>query len=387
MSGEPRDTGNDVSTGPRAPAADALAALVGQSEAIAGVRRLIGGASNSDVTVLIGGESGTGKELVANAVHYSSPRASGPFIKLNCAALPESMIESELFGHEKGSFTGAAAQHEGRFERADKGTIFLDEVGDFSHGAQTKLLRVLQQREFERVGGNETIKVDVRVIAASNRDLKELVAQGEFRGDLFYRLNVFPIQVPPLRERGTDICLLADHFVNKYTTKYHKTIARISSAAMALLVDYQWPGNVRELENWIERAVVLGTDDVIDVCHLPPDIQTCAADPDFGLRAAIDVVGDVVYAALLAGQRPGTGMAKGDEEEGPVAQVAVRGMALGLERYLTEWRTQDPMTLEEARVLFGFAPRPSGHQSLVMRALHEALREVVNEARPTKPSI
>jgi len=251
--------------------------IIGTSHTMQRVYNLIGQVSKSDATVLIRGESGTGKELVANAVHYTSPRAAKPFIKVNCAALPETLVESELFGHERGAFTGALTVRRGRFELASGGTIFLDEVGDFSAATQVKLLRVLQEREFERLGGAGTLKADVRIIAATNRNLEKLMEQGQFRQDLYYRLNVFPIRIPPLRERKTDILLLADHFVGKYSRANNKAVRRISTPAIDMLMSYHWPGNVRELENCIERAVLLSDDDVIHAHHLPPTLQTAEA--------------------------------------------------------------------------------------------------------------
>jgi Nif-specific regulatory protein len=251
--------------------------IIGNSKAMQGVYDLIAQVSRSNTSVLIRGESGTGKELVANAVHYSSLRAAKPFVKVNCAALPETVIESELFGHEKGAFTGAIGQRKGRFELAHGGSLFLDEIGDLSSATQIKLLRVLQEKEFERVGGTSTIRVDVRVIAATNRNLEVLVEEGVFRQDLYYRLNVFPIHLPPLRERRTDVLLLADHFVEKYSKANHKDIRRISTPAIDMLMSYHWPGNVRELENCIERAVILSNDDVIHGHHLPPTLQTAEA--------------------------------------------------------------------------------------------------------------
>ncbi|MCA1905967.1 MAG: nif-specific transcriptional activator NifA [Desulfarculus sp.] len=248
--------------------------IIGKSKAMQIVYDLIAQVSPSNTTVLIRGESGTGKELVAHAIHFNSFRSSKPFIKVNCAALPESVIESELFGHEKGAFTGAVNMRKGRFELADGGTLFLDEVGDLSPATQVKLLRVIQEREFERVGGTSTIKTDVRVIAATNRGLEELIDKAQFRQDLYYRLNVFPIHVPPLRERGTDILLLANYFAEKYSKENHKAIRRISTPAIDMLMSYHWPGNVRELENCIERAVLLSTDEVIHGHHLPPTLQT-----------------------------------------------------------------------------------------------------------------
>jgi len=247
--------------------------IIGNASTMGEVYRLIAQVSKSDTTVLIRGESGTGKELVAHAIHYNSLRASKPFIKVSCAALPETIIESELFGHEKGAFTGAVAHRKGRFELAAGGTIFLDEIGDLSAATQIKLLRVLQEKEFERVGGIETIEADVRVIAATHRDLEELVAREVFRQDLYYRLDVFPIHVPPLRERRADILLLADHFCEKYGRANHKEILRISTPAIDMLTAYHWPGNVRELENCIERAVLLSADGVIHGHHLPPTLQ------------------------------------------------------------------------------------------------------------------
>ncbi|MBF0243787.1 MAG: sigma 54-interacting transcriptional regulator [Planctomycetes bacterium] len=230
--------------------------------------------ADSTATVLIRGESGTGKELVAKAIHSYSNRHEEPFICVNCAALPESLIESELFGHEKGSFTGAVHMHQGRFELADKGTIFLDEIGDISPSVQVRLLRVLQEKCFERVGGTKTISVDVRVLAATNQNLEEAIRHGRFREDLYYRLNVFPIHLPALRERRSDIMMLADHFVQKYNKVYGKSIKRISTAAINMMSAYHWPGNVRELENGIERAVLSSSDGVIHGYTLPPSLQT-----------------------------------------------------------------------------------------------------------------
>lgn len=251
--------------------------IIGNSNAMQQVYDLIAQVAKSDTTVLIRGESGVGKELVAHAIHYNSIRASKPFVKVNCAALPESVIESELFGHEKGAFTGAIYQRKGRFELADGGTIFLDEIGDLSATTQIRLLRVLQEREFERVGGSETLRVNVRVITATNRDLENLMEEERFRQDLYYRLNVFPVHIPPLRERRSDILDLANFFVEKYGKANGKTIRRISTPAIDMLSCYHWPGNVRELENCIERAVLLSTDDVIHGHLLPPTLQTAEA--------------------------------------------------------------------------------------------------------------
>jgi Nif-specific regulatory protein len=256
--------------------------IIGSSTAMKEVYALISQVAGSDTTVLIRGESGTGKELVAHAIHYASPRQKGPFIKVNCAALPESVIESELFGHEKGAFTGAHQSRKGRFELADGGTIFLDEIGDLSPATQVKILRVLQEREFERVGGVETVKTDVRIITATNRNLEELIAINRFREDLYYRLAVFPVHMPPLRKRKSDILQLSDHFAEKYGSKMGKKIRRISTPAIELLSIYHWPGNVRELENVIERAVLLSTDGVVHGHHLPPTLQSAeSSDTSF----------------------------------------------------------------------------------------------------------
>ncbi len=248
--------------------------IIGNSNKMREVFQMISQVSKSNATVMIRGESGTGKELAANSIHYNSLRAKNAFIKVNCAALPANLIESELFGHEKGAFTGAIKQKSGKFELAHKGTIFLDEIGAVDLGVQTSLLRVLQEKEYERVGGSKTLKTDVRVIAATNKNLEEAVEEGTFRGDLYYRLNVFPIYMPPMRERKTDILLLADHFLEKYAEENNKEIRRFSTPAIDMLMNYHWPGNVRELENCIERAVLLCEEGVIHSYHLPPTLQT-----------------------------------------------------------------------------------------------------------------
>lgn len=247
--------------------------IIGRSKVVQEVLRLIDQVADTNTTVLINGETGTGKELVARAIHENSRRRSSPLVQVNCAAMPDTLLESELFGHEKGAFTGAVTRRRGRFEEAHGGTIFLDEVGELSPIAQAKLLRVLQEREFQPLGSSRTVKVDVRVITATNKDLEKEVAQGTFRSDLFYRLNVFPIYLPALRERGPDILLLADYFVLKYAREFGKDVKRISTSAIDMLISYHWPGNVRELENCIERAVLLATGEAIDAWHLPPTLQ------------------------------------------------------------------------------------------------------------------
>ena len=247
--------------------------IVGNSRPMKDLYSLIGKVAGKNTPVLILGESGTGKELVAAALHYSSPRADKPFVRFNCAAIPESLAESEMFGHEKGAFTDAVAQRVGRFEEAQGGSLLMDEVGELSLAVQAKLLRVLQEHQFERVGGNKTISVDVRVVAATNRDLADQVKAGSFREDLYYRLNVFPLMLPPLRDRGSDILLLADYFVDKYSKINAVPVRRISTPAIDALMAYTWPGNVRELENVIERALILSDDGVIHAYHLPPTLQ------------------------------------------------------------------------------------------------------------------
>jgi Nif-specific regulatory protein len=231
----------------------------------------------TNTTVLIRGESGTGKELIAHAIHYNSPRANKPFVKVSCAALPDSLIESELFGYERGAIAGAEQRKKGRFEAAEGGTLFLDEIGDINLATQVKLLRVLQEREFERLGSTETIKVNVRLLAATNKDMERAIAAGTFREDLYYRLNVFSIFVPPLRERKADLLMLVDHFLEKFSREHRKSIKRISTPAIDMLMSYHWPGNVRELENTLERAVLMCDSQVIHGHHLPPSLQTAEA--------------------------------------------------------------------------------------------------------------
>ena len=267
--------------------------IIGNSNKMREVFRMIFQVSRSNATVLIRGESGTGKELVANAIHYNSLRAEKQFIKINCAAMPVNLIESELFGHEKGAFSGAIRQKQGKFELAHKGTIFLDEIGAVGGNVQVKLLRVLQEKEFERVGGLSTIKTDVRIIAATNKNLEEAIEKETFRGDLYYRLNVFPIYLPPLRERKTDILLLANYFLEKYKKEHGKDIQRFSSSTIDMLMRYHWPGNVRELENCIERAILLCDGKIIQSYHLPPTLQTWGESGAISEQSIEDHIGNV----------------------------------------------------------------------------------------------
>ncbi len=248
--------------------------LIGSCRTMQKIFSLIRQVAPSDATVLIRGSSGTGKELVANAIRMLSPRVDGPFVVLNCAALPENLVESELFGHERGAFTGAYNRRIGRAEAADGGTLFLDEIGDLALPVQVKLLRFIQSRTFSRVGGNAEIKTDVRLLAATSRNLEELMLTGKFREDLYYRLNIFPIVLPDLKNRRSDIVMLADHFLGKFNIKYKKGIRRLSTPAINMLMSYHWPGNVRELENCIERAVLTATDECIHGYNLPASLQT-----------------------------------------------------------------------------------------------------------------
>jgi Nif-specific regulatory protein len=251
--------------------------LIGTSGPMRQVYAQVTQVARTSTTVMIRGESGTGKELIAHAIHYNSPRKDKPFIKVNCAALPDTLIESELFGYEKGAFTDARTRKKGRFELADGGTLFLDEIGELNAATAVKLLRVLQEREFERLGGTETVKTDVRLIVATNKDLEQAIAAGTFREDLYYRINVFTLFVPPLRDRKSDVLLLADYFLDKYANQHGKDIRRISTPAIDMLTSYHWPGNVRELENTIERAVLVCDASVLHGHHLPPTLQTAEA--------------------------------------------------------------------------------------------------------------
>ncbi|MDR1870390.1 MAG: sigma 54-interacting transcriptional regulator [Deltaproteobacteria bacterium] len=303
--------------------------LVGSSKAIQEVYYLIQKVATRKTTVLLLGESGVGKEMAANALHYYGLKAQGPLVKFNCAALAENLVESELFGHEKGSFTGASF-HKGRFEMADGGTIFLDEIGELPLGAQAKLLRVLQERAFERVGGGSPIHVDIRVIAATNRDLHEMVKEGLFREDLYYRLNVFPIMIPPLREREDDIILLARHFLDHYNEETGKAITGFAPSTLRLLKAYPFPGNVRELENVIHRAVILAADKVIRPHDLPLSINT----PEFlevgaanGLESRLAKIEHQMLAEALRGKKGNISAAA--KELG----LTRRSMALRMKRF------------------------------------------------------
>ena len=290
--------------------------IVGSSPQMISIFKTIGRVARTQATVLVTGETGTGKELMAEALHNASDRRSGPLIKVNCAALPETLLESELFGHEKGSFTGALAQHKGRFEAAHKGTIFLDEVGEMTLATQKKLLRVLQEREFERVGGTTPVKVDVRVIAATNKTLRDEVLEGRFREDLFYRLNVIEVAMPPLRDRKEDIPALVSHFLDKHRYSGAAIPARISEEAMAQLMEYEWPGNVRELENIVQRAVVLSRGELITLDHIvfQSEMSRYVLDVDQKVRGGAsldDMLADVRRQAITTALR----MHDGNQEE------------------------------------------------------------------------
>lgn len=253
------------------------AKIIGSSDAIKDVLDLVSKVAGNDVTVLITGESGTGKEMVAETILQQSPRKVKPFLKMNCAAIPSELLESQMFGHERGAFTGAVSRQEGCFERADGGSLFLDEIGDMSMMTQTKLLRVLQEQEFERIGGNNTIKVDVRILAATNKNLLEEIKRGRFREDLYYRLNVVEIHIPPLRERMEDVAEIVEAFVAEFALKYNKPDLKVSRQALQTLLNYAWPGNVRELRNVIERAVVLSKSSAIESEDFPEKIRQPSA--------------------------------------------------------------------------------------------------------------
>lgn len=270
--------------------------IIGSSPALESVLEQVEQVAPTDATVLVQGETGTGKELIARAIHNLSSRCGRPFIKLNCAAIPFDLLESELFGHEKGAFTGAIAQKIGRFELADKGTLFLDEVGDIPLALQPKLLRVLQEQEFERLGSGRTHQVDVRLVAATHRNLVEMVKRNEFRSDLYYRLNVFPVPLPALRARREDIPALVEHYVQIYARRMNKQIQRISAETMAALVSYQWPGNIRELQNFIERSVILSSGDVL--CPPLASLNTVATSESFGAVTLEDAERDHIRKTL-----------------------------------------------------------------------------------------
>jgi len=311
--------------------------IIGNSNAMREVYKSIHQVAETDTTVLIRGESGTGKELVAHALHYSSPRAKGPFVRVNCAALSESLLDSELFGHEKGAFTGAIEARKGRIEEAEGGTLFLDEIGDFSATIQVKLLRVLQEKEFERVGSSQTRSSNARIITATNRDLEAAVEADEFRQDLYYRINVFPIFLPPLRDRKDDILLLADHFIAKYAKQLSKDVRRISTPAINMMVSYHWPGNVRELENCIERAVLLSTDRVIRGHHLPPTLQTADASDTVGagtLTERVDLFErDIIVDALKRTEGNMAAAARDLGTTGRILRYKVKHLDIDYRRY------------------------------------------------------
>jgi Nif-specific regulatory protein len=309
--------------------------ILGTSRAMHAVCEQMMQVARSNATVLIRGESGTGKELIAQAIHYNSQRSAKPFVKVSCAALPDTLIESELFGYEKGAFTGATNRKAGRFERADGGTLFLDEIGDINPSVQVKLLRVLQEREFERLGGIEPVRVNVRLITATNKPLEEAIAAGAFREDLLYRLNVFTLFVPPLRERKTDILLLADHFLERLAADHRKRIRRISTPAIDMLMAYHWPGNVRELQNVIERAVLVCDGDVVHAHHLPPTLQmadtseAAATQPLTTALAAYEK--DLIQDALK--------MARGNRAKAArLLHATARIVNYKIQKYRIDWR-------------------------------------------------
>jgi Nif-specific regulatory protein len=309
--------------------------ILGNSGAMRQVCEQVVKVARTNTTVLIRGESGTGKELIAQAIHYNSLRARKAFLKVSCAALPDTLIESELFGYERGAFTGAEQRKKGRFELADGGTLLLDEIGDVNPATQVKLLRVLQERQFERLGGTESLKVDVRLIAATNKDMEAAVANNTLRQDLFYRLNVFTIFVPPLRERKSDILLLADHFVEKLSAEHGKQVKRISTPAIDALVAYHWPGNVRELQNVIERAVLVSDGQVIHMHHLPPTLQTAEGSG----TAANQALGEAVAAFERDMIEDALKMARGNRAKAArLLQATRRIVNYKINQYGIDWK-------------------------------------------------
>lgn len=312
--------------------------IVGNSPAMQDVTRMINQVAPAQATVLVTGESGTGKELVAKQIHERSNRAELPFVELHCAALADTLLESELFGHEKGAFTGATGTRQGRFEEADGGTLFLDEIGEIPESTQVKLLRFLQQREFERVGGNKTIEVDVRIIAATNRDLEEAVREGRFREDLYYRLNVINIQIPPLRARRDDIPLLVNHFAAMYADQNHKQIERVTPDAMDRLRNYEWPGNVRELENVVERAVVLATGTEIGVEQLPRDFGDAPFATSTDIRIPGSTLDDIEKYAIIETYESTGGSTS---ETAEILDVSVRKIQYKLKEFRKDWENSE----------------------------------------------
>lgn len=313
--------------------------IVGKSGKMQHVYDLISRVAPTNATVLIRGESGVGKELIADAIHYNSARSGKPFVKVNCAALPESLIESELFGHEKGAFTGAQTMRVGRFEMADGGTIFLDEIGDLPAQTQIKLLRILQEREFERLGSNKPMKIDVRIVCATNRNLEEIIEKGIFREDLYYRINVFPIFIPALKERITDIPALVDHFISEYNRKNNARIRRISSAAIDILMMYHWPGNIRELENCIERACIMSVDNVIRSHNLPPTLQTAQSSGTKAKGGLETILGQMEQQLILETLQSTKGnMAKAAE----VLKITERMLGIRIAKYQIDTKRFKP---------------------------------------------
>ncbi len=302
--------------------------IVSHSRQMEEALNMVGRVAGSSATVMILGESGTGKELIARAIHYASPRAERPLIKVNCAALPENLLESELFGHEKGAFTGAMSRRIGRFEQAHQGSIFLDEIGDLTPALQVKLLRVIQEKEFERVGGNQTIRVDVRIIAATNRNLEESIAKGVFREDLYYRLNVVTLRLPTLRERKEDIPLLIDHFLRKYGEENKRRMSGVSKEAREILLRYGYPGNVRELENIVERAVVLCRGDLITSQDLPLNLREGKSEISLGMdrkgRTLPDTLEEVERQLIQKALEKGGGIQTKAAEELGISERVLR---------------------------------------------------------------
>lgn len=363
--------------------------MIGVSPAMQQVRQLVVKAAATEATVLILGETGTGKELIAKAIHRQSARCGSPYIGVNCGAIPDTLIESELFGYEKGAFSGAAQKKDGLFAAAVKGTIFLDEINSTDKAFQVKLLRVLQEKQITPVGGTEAIPLDVRVIAATNEDLALEVREGRFRKDLYYRLNVLTLVAPPLRERGDDVVLLAEHFLNKYAKRDGKVISGFTSTSIDGLRKRPWSGNVRELENVVERAVVwspLVEGQLLDVSFSELDLSVTSASlsgtqgEDIGARAAgVRSIADIVFNELLNGQPPLLGLRKGNKEIGPLARLVIEGLVQGYRHYLSSDQGQKALSNFGDRYLLaqiGLAERKGRSGEAV---LNSELRQLIGQ--------
>jgi len=350
----------------------------GKSVAMQSVLSTIAKFGPTPIAMLVRGETGTGKELVARALHNRSPRAAGPFLAINCAAIPETLLESDLFGHEKGAYTDAGKQRIGKFEQCSGGTLFLDEIGDMPPLMQSKMLRVIQEQRFERLGGNETLQTDVRLIAATNRNLEELIQQGQFRQDFCFRLNGETIGLPRLRDRGEDILPLAAHFAERFAEKYHKLPCLISEDALKLFREYPWQGNVRELEHAVERAVILAQPDCKEAHLLTRDLFKLEGPVKPHLEAPAQDLTALVLKDLQMGQPPLLGFRNGDEELGPSAKSVIASFMEALRRWLQEKQIGLP-SATDARKLLGLHPQAPGNERILFADLRKQVGMLVQE--------